>query len=312
MFTGSLTHLRHVDMGVPDLAKQLRFYEDVWGLTRVAEDSGIVFLAAAGSPEQYVVRLRASAEKRLDLIAFGVAGPEDVDALAVRLAEAGVSLVTEPGKLETPGGGYGFRFFDLDGRTLEISCDVAARRHRQIEEREAIPVRMSHVVINSADPARTRRFYEQQLGFRLTDTIASQHFGDFMYFLRCNPVHHSLAIARGPHTSLNHVSFELRGIDEYMRGTGRLMRAGVPKLWGPGRHLAGGNTFSYFLDPHGNTVEYTTELEVVDEDHWHPHVYDLEDPETSDQWGTAGQMDEDLASETRNEPDPGVFVAPPV
>lgn len=310
--TGPLTHLRHVDLAVPDLARQLTFYESVWGLTRVAEDSGIVFLAAEGSPEQYVVRLRENPEKRLDLISFGAASVADVDALAGRLVAAGVALITQPGKMDSPGGGYGFRFFDVDGRTLEVSCDVAVRNHRQIEQREAIPVRLSHVVVNSADPARTRRFYEQQLGFRLSDTIASQHFGDFMYFLRCSPVHHSFAIARGPHTSLNHASFEMRGLDEYMRATGRLLRAGVPKLWGPGRHLAGGNTFSYFLDPHGNTVEYSTELEIVDEDRWHPHVYDLDDPETADQWGTAGPMDEELAKESRNERDPGVFAAPPV
>jgi hypothetical protein len=41
------------------------------------------------------------------------------------------------------------------------------------------------------------------------------------------------------------------GTDEYMRGTGRLLRADVEKVWGPGWHLAGNNTFSYFLDPHG-------------------------------------------------------------
>jgi catechol 2,3-dioxygenase-like lactoylglutathione lyase family enzyme len=309
---GSVTHLRHVDLAIPDFAKQLEFYQQVWGLTRVAEDSGVAFLAAEGSPEQYVVRLRAGRDKRLDLIAFGVASASDVDALAARLATASVRLVNEPAKLTTPGGGYGFRFFDLDGRTVEISSDVAPRTHRAIEEREAIPVRLSHVVVNSADPVRTRRFYEQRLGFRLTDTLASRHLGDFMYFMRCNPVHHSFAIVRGPHVSLHHASFELRGLDEYMRGTGRVLRAGAPKLWGPGRHLAGDNTFTYFLDPHGNTVEYTTELEIVDEDRWHPHVYDLEDPDTSDQWGTAGSRDERLAEASRNERDPGGFVAPPI
>lgn len=308
----SITHLRHVDLAVPDLSRQRGFYEDVWGLTRVGEDSGLVFLAAEGSPEQYVIRLRAGAEKRLDLIAFGVASPGDVDAFAHRLAAAEVPIVSEPGRLATPGGGYGFRFFDIDGRTIEISSDVEPRAHRRVEEREAVPVRMSHVVVNSSGPARTRRFYEQQLGFRLSDTITSRHLGDYMYFLRCNAMHHSLAIARGPHVSLHHVSFEMRGLEEYMRGTGRLMRAGVPKLWGPGRHLAGDNTFSYFLDPHGNTVEYTTELGTVDEDTWHPHLYDLEDPEVADQWGTAGAMDEELAAESRNERDPGVYVAPPV
>jgi catechol 2,3-dioxygenase-like lactoylglutathione lyase family enzyme len=48
-----LTHLRHVDLAVPDYDKQLDFYAGVWGLTKVAEDSGISFLAAEGSPEQY-------------------------------------------------------------------------------------------------------------------------------------------------------------------------------------------------------------------------------------------------------------------
>lgn len=306
-----ITHLRHVDLAIPDFATQLAFYERVWGLTRVADDTGVAFLAAEGSPEQYVVRLRASKEKRLDLISFGAAGAAEVDALAARLASAGVTLITEPGALATPGDGYGFRFFDIDGRTVEVSSDVAPRAHRRLEERESIPVRLSHVVVNSADPARTREFYERQLGFRLTDTLASRHFGDYMYFLRCNPIHHSFGIARGPHVSLHHASFELRGIDEYMRGTGRVIRAGGRKLWGPGRHVVGDNTFSYFLDPHGNTVEYTTELQVVDEDRWHPQVYDLEDPETSDQWGTA-ERDEQLAKESENDPDPGVFVAPPL
>lgn len=312
MSAGLITHLRHVDLAVPDFARQLEFYEKVWGLTRVAEDSGIAFLAAEGSPEQFVVRLRKDPDKRLDLIAFGVASATDVDSLATRLAAAGIKLISDPGPLSSPGGGYGFRFFDLDGRTVEISSDVAAREHRRIEEREAIPVRMSHVVVNSEDPARTRQFYEEHLSFRLSDTLSSKHFGDYMYFLRCNPVHHSLAIARGPFVSLHHASFEMRGIDEYMRGTGRVLRHGGRKLWGPGRHLAGDNTFTYFLDPHGNTVEYTTELATVDEDRWHPQVYDLEDPDTADQWGTAGPMDEELAEESRNERDPGVFVPPPV
>jgi catechol 2,3-dioxygenase-like lactoylglutathione lyase family enzyme len=306
-----VTHLRHVDLAIPDFARQLDFYENVWGLTRMAEDSDIAFLAAEGSPEQYVVRLRASQDKRLDLISFGTASAADVDSLAARLAVAGVRLIAEPATLRTPGGGYGFRFFDLDGRTVEVSSDVAPRSHRRIEERESIPVRLSHVVVNSADPPRTRRFYEEHLGFRLTDTLASRHFGDFMYFMRCNPVHHSFAIARGPYVSLHHASFEMRGIDEYMRGTGRVLRAGARKVWGPGRHRVGDNTFSYFLDPHGNTVEYTTELQMIDEDRWHPQVYDMDEPDSSDQWGTA-ERDEQLAKESHNEPDPGVFVAPPV
>ena len=307
-----LTHLRHVDLAVPDYPGQLLFYSGVWGLTTIAEDSGIAFLAAEGSPEQYIIRLRKAQEKRLDLVSFGSASDADVDALAGRLAAAGVRLVSQPGTLDTPGGGYGFRFFDIDGRTIEVSAGVQARRHRLIEEAESIPVRLSHVVINSADPDSTRAFYERHLGFALSDTLMHPRMGEMMWFLRINAWHHSLAIARGPHPSLHHVSFELRGIDEYMRGTGRLLRAGVEKIWGPGRHLAGNNTFSYFLDPHGNTVEYTTELEQVDEDTWHPHLYDFSQPEVSDQWGTANSINEFVAAKSFNDPDAGLYVAPPI
>jgi catechol 2,3-dioxygenase-like lactoylglutathione lyase family enzyme len=307
-----ITHLRHVDLAVPDYDRQRSFYRDTWGLTEVGSDGDLSYLAAEGSPEQYVVRLRRATDKRLDLMAFGADSRESVDAFAAKLGSEGVQLVAQPGQLQTAGGGYGFRFFDGDGRTIEVSADVATRQHRPIEEGEAIPVRLSHFVVNSNDIAATRAWYEKHLGFKHSDSLWGPHLGEMMHFMRCNDWHHSLAIARGPHTSVHHVSFEMRGLDEYMRGTGRVMRAGIKKVWGPGRHLAGNNTFSYFLDPSGNTMEYTTELERLETDDWHPSLYDISDPNTQDQWGTADPMSELIAKESFNDVDKGVFVAPPV
>jgi catechol 2,3-dioxygenase-like lactoylglutathione lyase family enzyme len=301
-----ITHLRHVDLAVPDFERQLAFYTGVWGLTQVGGDTGVAFLAAEGSPESHVLRLRKG-EKRLDLVAFGAQDAAHVDELAARLIREKVTLATEPGRLRTAGGGYGFRFFDVDGRTIEVSSDVETRAHRVIEERESIPVRLSHVVLNATDIDRTRNWYARHLDFALSDTL-----GDVMHFMRCNPRHHSLAIARGPHVALHHVSFELRGLDEYMRGTGRVLRSGAKKVWGPGRHLAGDNTFTYFLDPQGNTIEYTTALAELDEDSWHPHLYDMHDPMVQDQWGTANPMNELVAKESFNDVDPGLFQAPPL
>ena len=232
-----ITHLRHVDLAVPDYAAQRAFYLDTWGLSEIGTDGNLSYLAAEGSPEQYVVRLRGADEKRLDLVSFGADSRESVDALAAKLAASGVQLIGDPGDLQTAGGGYGVRFFDGDGRTVEVCAEVATRQHREIEEGEAIPVRLSHFVINSTDIAATRTWYEDNLGFKHSDSLWGQHMGDMMHFMRCNDWHHSLAIARGPHTSVHHVSFEMRGLDEYMRGTGRVMRAGFKKVWGPGRHL---------------------------------------------------------------------------
>jgi len=307
-----VTHVRHVGLAVPDYDKQLDFYTNLWGLEEVSNDTGLSFLAAVGSPEQYIVRLRKASERRIDLLSLGAATPEDVDTLAAKLIADGVKLISEPGQVVTPGGGYGFRFFDVDGRTVEVSADVTARRHRKLEEKESIPVRLSHVVFNTDNPEQTLAFYRDKLGFALSDTIALPKVGEIVWFMRCSSRHHSIAFARSKTSSLNHVSFEMRGLDEFMRGTGRLLRAGANLMWGPGRHCAGENTFSYFVDPSGNTMEYTTELEELDEDTWHPHIYDMSKPEVQDEWGTA-TMNEDLSKETFNLPaDPGAFVVPPV
>ncbi|MFD3581038.1 VOC family protein [Streptomyces sp. NPDC058683] len=309
-----LTHLRHVDIAVPDYDKELDFYSSAWGLTKVADDSGIAFLAAEGSPEQYIVRVRKAEEKRLDLVAFGAATTVDVDTLAEQLLADGVKLIAQPGRIDTPGGGYGFRFFDVDGRTVEVSADVSPRKHRRIEERESIPVRLSHVVLNSPNLDVTRDWYARHLGFRLSDTIQHPKIGNAMHFMRINSQHHSIGIAQCPHMSVHHMSFEMRGIDEYMRGTGRVKKDGRARyLWGPGRHVAGDNTFSYFLDPQGNMIEYTTELEQLDEDTWHPHVYDPSKENVADQWGTANNpKEEDTGDHAFNDPDRSAFIAPPV
>ncbi|MEU9547270.1 MULTISPECIES: VOC family protein [Streptomyces] len=301
-----LTRVRHVGLGVPDFRKTVEFYRTAWRLQVVDEDSDVVFFGTAAHPEAYVLRVRKDSEKRLDLISFAVDSAEDVDALAERLGTADVPLVREPDRLDTPGGGYGFRFFDPDGRLIEVSSDVEERPYRELEPGESIPQKLSHVVVNSTDILKTKRFYEEHLGFRLSDWLE-----DRVCFMRVRKDHHILGIAGGPHTSVNHVSFEMRGLDEFMRGTGRLIRGGHDLLWGPGRHSAGDNTFSYFSDPMGNVVEYTTDLELIeDDDNWKPRTFTTQ-PEVADQWGTAGPF-EPLLEPMLNDPDRGVWTPAPI
>lgn len=298
-----ITGLRHVAIAVENFDESREFYEKTWGLTCAETDSGVAFFSAEGSPEYYVLRLRKG-EKRLDLLSFSAACPQDVDTLATQLGRGGVQIDREPGSLDTPGGGYGFRFFDVDGRLIEVSSDVARRKYRKLEPREWVPDKLSHVVVNSRDVNRTKAFYETFLGFTLSDWI-----GDVMCFLRTNEFHHAIAIARGPHTSLNHVAFAMRGIDEYMRATGRLLQKGGDLLCGPGRHVPGDNAFSYFMDPTRNVIEYTSDLELIDEETWTPRV--LKRVESRDQWGTSGSP-ERLYPAMMNDPDPGVWAPSPL
>jgi catechol 2,3-dioxygenase-like lactoylglutathione lyase family enzyme len=306
MAKSRVTHLRHVGVAVPDFEGLTDFYGGIWGLKRIDGEPDVAYFAAEGSPEQYIYRVRRADEKRLDLISFGAVNRETVDALSADLSAAGTKLISEPGPLQTPGGGYGFRFFDPDGRTVEVSTGVTERPYREIDARESVPVKISHVVVNSPKKEEVDAFYREKLGFKLSDWVT------FMTFLRCNADHHSLAVANGENATLNHVAFEVRGVDEMMRGSGRVLKDGrAQPMWGPGRHYAGDNAFYYFFDPQGNVSEYTAEVEqILDDDAWVPK----ENP-PADQWNTSSRPQPpqvDLPPERRRQTDPGLWVAPPV
>ena len=117
----------------------------------------------------------------------------------------------------------------------------------------------------------------------------------------------------GPHHSLHHLSFEMRGIEEWMRGAGKILRSGARMIWGPGRHNAGDNTFAYFLEPgrqhdrvHDRARRWSTRTRGS------PHRLNIKEVSNQDQWGTAQEMSELIARESFNDIDKGLFVAPPV
>jgi len=297
-----VSDLHYVGLAVPDLAAERRFFAETWGLVEVGEQDGKVYLAAEGTAHPFVIRLRHDAEKKTDLIGFSADSRSEVDALFEQVKAAGAKIISEPGPAEEPAGGYAFRFFDPDGRAVEVVCDSARRQHRVLEKGEAIPVGLSHVVLHSPNHKGLAEFYEQALGFRLSDWI-----GDFMVFLRCNTAHHRLAILPGP-PALNHVAFDVSSVDELMRGLARLTEKGVKLSWGPGRHTAGNNTFTYYLTPNGNAVEYTSDLEEVDEETWQPQVYEAT-PAITDQWGT-GRLITGNVPHAEMSPDKGLWQVP--
>lgn len=274
-----ISHVRYVALGVSDFEAERQFLGGLWSLQEEAGDADIAYFAARGSEEPYVMRLHRTAENRTELVAFAVDSKADVDALHTSLAARDVKIVFEPRDLAGYAGGYGFRFFDLDGRLVEVSADVALRAVEELTPRAAQLKGLSHAVFHTPDVKATVKWYEDFLGMRVSDWL-----DDFMCFLRGNSSkHHCLAFLAGPAT-LNHIAFELENMDEMMRGAGRLFKNGFTPEWGPGRHTAGDNTFSYFRSPAGNMYEYTAELEYVPDD-WEPRTFPRS-ADIIDQWGT--------------------------
>ena len=213
--------LQSVDLRVPDVEAVARFFAETWGLTRV---SGNRLRGTDGLP--YLVGLEQG-EPAIRAITFCGADSER--------------------EVKGPEGET-YRF----AREQGVS-PLAGDRDR--------PIRLSHVVLNSADVDAAERFATSQLGLRVSDR--TRH----MTFLRCNNVHHCIAYARAGYTSLNHIAFEMADVDGVMRGIGRLRDAGYPCVWGPGRHGPGNNVFGYFVGPHGGLIEYTSEVSEAGDDY---------------------------------------------
>ena len=273
-----VTEIRYVGYGVEDFAAERAFYAEDWGLVEVAAEPGMAWFKTHGHDEHHVLRLRQAEVNHVEVMALAADSQGDVEALHAAVASAGCTIVHPPCELDAPGGGYGFRFFSPDGLPFEISSGVARSTKRAMERWEGVPVKISHIVLHSPDPQGAVRFFTEVLGFRVSDWL-----GDFMCFLRCNSAHHRLAILPGP-PCLNHVAYDMLGVDDMMCGASRLSQRGTELRWGPGRHKAGNNAFSYFVTPNGFAVEYTAELEEVDFEAHQPTVHPP-GPRVMDQWG---------------------------
>lgn len=272
----NVTHLRSVAIATPDPDGLAEFYDEVWGLAVVARHSGTTYLRGAGD-EHHILSIAPGQRAQVVGYTLGLPDASSVDAAASLLRNEAGALVDPPAPLDAPGGGYGMTVTDPDGRLVGLSAGVEAHR-APAPARPVAPVKISHIVVNSAQLDVYQRFLVDMLGFTLADEMPH------MSFYRCNADHHSIAVTRAPHASLNHIAFELATTGDVLRGVQRL-RDTVPLVWGPNRHGPGNNVFAYFAAPNGQVIEYTSEIEQIDVDHPPaPRLWMPEDSRVVDEW----------------------------
>lgn len=290
----AITHVRHIALNCGAFDECLDYYAGPWGLERLSDSDDRTAVLRATGPEHHVLELHRSDSNSIDYLSLGLADDRAVDAAATGLGAAGVTLLSEPAAVDRPGGGYGFRIADPEGRIVELSACTDAVPAGLVQP---TPVKIAHIVLNTADIESLSAWWCEVLGFRVSDWSERQ-----MVFLRCNSDHHSIAFNRAEWASLNHVAYEVPSLDAFMSSIGRLKRAGHDVGWGPGRHGPGNNAFGYFVDPAGTVPEVTAEVQQVDEATWVPRIWPRT-PELSDRWGTAGPPSAEMRQHMAGSPD---------
>lgn len=297
-----LLGLRSVALRTVELSESVEFYTEVWGLRIVEREAAGAWLRGTGE-NHHILALSAAEQNGLGCVSFAVATPDEVDGAARALEMRGIPLLEGPGRSTRPGGGYGLRFADPEGRVVEVIAEMHAVA--PLSSDEATPLGVTHVVLNTAELDRMVGFYTDVLGLRVSDWSEHQ-----MAFLRCNSYHHCIAFNQADWASVNHVAYEMPSVDHFMRGIGRLRHHGRTPLWGPGRHGPGNNTFSYFADPARLVCEYTSDVQQIVEADWLPRVW-RRVPELADLWGTAGPPSGEVRQCMAGYADPGAFTEHP-
>ncbi|MBR0825329.1 VOC family protein [Bradyrhizobium manausense] len=270
--------LRSVEITTPHLAGSVEFYTAVWGLDVAAEADGTVYLAATGS-DFHVLELTPGEATSLRKVSFRTRSHEDLHRLFDRTRQAGCEVISSLAPSRAPSGGESFVVREPQGCAMEFVHGDRTKPARVIADR---PERLAHVNINSADVEKLSAFYQDVLGFRLSDR------SKLMAFLCCNSDHHAIVLAEAPRNGLNHVAFLMPDLESVMRGSGRMIDHGHPIGWGVGRHGPGDNVFAYFVDPTGAVIEYTAEVLQIDDSYVAKGPGDwVWPPGRTDQWGIA-------------------------
>ena len=292
--------LRSVALTVPDLAAAEAFYVRTWRLAVAGRGEGVLYLRGSGSDHHLLALHAAPGTPRIRQVTLRARSAQALEAIAQATLAAGGTVEQASAPAASPAGGSSLLIRDGDGRRIEI-VHGDARRAADDPAPADQPVRLAHAVLNSHDIAATQAFFERALGFVLADRTR------IMAFLNCDVDHHSIALGDTDNDALNHIAFLMPTLDAAMRGGGRMKDAGHAIEWGPGRHGPGDNAFNYFIDPFGIVIEYTAEVEQIDDSYRARGPADWAwPPGRVDQWGIGEPPSERLKQAQR-----AVLFAPP-
>ena len=221
----------------------------------------------------------------LSYLGFEVAGPAELAVVRDRLAEGGVAVGNSGPELLAERQVLGLLTCqDPDGLQVEVFYGPTLRTETPFASPAGVAgfvtgdQGLGHVVLSTRDMAAARRFYQELLGFRLSDIIRMQpspQFGFDMEFFHCNARHHTLALMPIPMPKrLHHFMVQVPTLDAVGFALERATTAGAPITASLGRHTNDQMVSFYSRTPGGFEVEFGQGAIEVDDATWRVSRHD--------------------------------------
>lgn len=273
--------LGYVALNVSDLARSRAWYAAMMGaqFDGVGEEGEAYFRAG---PAHHDLVLYESAAPGLKRVGWELENEAQFDVVAKVLAQHGIAWrELDAQQCRAQHVARALRMIEpVTGVTLEFYCGM-------LQDTAFIPgvanlQSICHVGIGTPHYREAIDFYERVLNFKTSDEIDGR-----INLMRCfpNPLHHSLAIAHADRNMLHHVNFMIRDDADLRQSRERFSAHGVPMVW-DGFHPPSGNTFLFFLDPDGLSLEFGHGMEQFPEHGARAHRVFPARPESFDSSGS--------------------------
>ena len=275
-----VTALAYIGCEVSDAEAWEKLLVPIFGLQR-REDSPEGVSHYRMDACHHRLSLHESDQDKLAYIGWEVASQQALDALVKKLKDARVSVEHADARLceqravmdmyicEAPDNIRTELFFGL---TQEYQTFKPGRGISGFNTNE---LGLGHIVLACSDREATVKWYQEKLGFALSDHIFWD--GIEATFLHCNPRHHSLALSNTVEGlnggDLGHFMFELNSLDDVGQAYDLVNQQNYPLALTLGRHTNDLMTSFYVYSPSGWWIEYGYGGREINDADWSPKFY---------------------------------------
>ena len=293
-----VAHLGHVELLTPKPQQSLRFFVDIMGMTESGRQGDSVYLRGWDDYERYCLKLTGSHTSGLGHAAFRARSPQALQRRVAALERSGQAVGWHDGEL---GHGPAFRFHDPDGHLLEIYYETEwyaapdALRPSLKNQAQRFPARgvnvrrLDHFNCLAVDIRANREFFEQSLGFRLTEQIVLDDGTEAGMWLTCTNKSYDLAYTREAHGvsgRFHHVTFALDSREAILQAADVFLENDVFIETGPHKHAVQQTFFLYVYEPGGNRVEVANAgARLVLAPDWKPITWTEAERRKGQAWG---------------------------
>lgn len=252
----------------PDPSGSARDLSQIVGLSIRDEHPDASFLSANDRAHE-IVYARGS---KPGVLAMGLEAMDDaaLDEAKSRVLAEGLTIIDD--KALWGKAAKGFRFKSSFGPIIEVHAPVSRSFAPRNVGAGARPTRLEHTNVRVPDVRGFGDMLDKLFGMRLSDRTEGY---EIAWYRAWDGFHHTIAIGKGE-SSLHHYAFDANAIEHLVGIADTLALHDRELLWGPGRHGAGDNIFTYYLDPNGCVVETSVGMARIDNDDlYEPRVWSL-------------------------------------